>query len=511
MPEQNSALSTKMREVVAIDGESIAVEFGGQSYPWSFIQTAVAQLDSLCADHQRGAARGIAVVLRNRPWHVAAVAATVAGGRSLLTLSPFHGDIGLAEDIEALRPAVVAADSEDWVRAGFVEAVQAVGALGLELSKEGPIRLRAGVALPTAPPDPSAEAALAGTAVLMMTSGTTGRPKRVPLSYEHFTTSLENSATGAGPSIPAKRRDRTDIVWTPMVHIGGLFFIVVGLLEGKTIALLERFAVEPWMELVRQHRPVIVSLVPTALKMVLDANVPVDVFEGVRAARSGTAPLDPAVAAEFERRYSIPVLTNYGATEFAGAVTRWTLKEREEWGNRKTGSVGRAAQGVEMRVADAASGAIVGPGEIGILHVRGGQVPPADGDGWTRTSDLASIDADGFLYIHGRADDAVIRGGFKIVPSVVEEALRTHPSVADAAVTGLAHPRLGAVPVAAVTLRPATEAPTEAALLEWVTSRLARYQVPVAVKVVEALPRTPSMKVSRPALKALFDGLELRD
>lgn len=135
----------------------------------------------------------------------------------------------------------------------------------------------------------------------------------------------------------------------------------------------------------------------------------------------------------------------------------------------------------------------------------------ADPDQWTRTTDLASVDEDGFLFIHGRTDDAVIRGGFKILPSVVEDALRAHPAVTDAAMAGMPHERLGAVPVAAVTLRHNVVAPTEMEMIAWLRRRLARYQVPVALKIVDDLPRTPSMKVSRPALRDLFADTDLGD
>jgi long-chain acyl-CoA synthetase len=350
-------------------------------------------------------------------------------------------------------------------------------------------------------------------AILMQTSGTTGRPKRVPLTYEGLTTSFESSGLNAGPSKHAVLRSEVQIVWSPFVHIGGMYFILANVLEGKTTALMERFNVDEWVKLVRAYPTDVVSLVPTALSMVLAANVPADVFTGVKAVRSGTAPLKPEMAEEFLRRYGIPVLGNYGATEFAGAVTRWTMRDWREHGESKRGSVGRGMPGVEMRVVDPETQREVPPGDIGVLHVRSSQLAVADADGWARTTDLASIDADGFVFIHGRADDAVIRGGFKIVPVVVEDALKTHPAVFDAAMTGVPHDRLGAVPVAAVQLKAESdgEPPSEADLIAWLDARLPRYQVPVAVRIVDELPRTPSMKISKPALRALFEGVELGD
>jgi acyl-CoA synthetase (AMP-forming)/AMP-acid ligase II len=127
--------------------------------------------------------------------------------------------------------------------------------------------------------------------------------------------------------------------------------------------------------------------------------------------------------------------------------------------------------------------------------------PSTSGDGWVRTNDIARMDTDGFLWIVGRADDAIIRGGFKIVPQTVEAVLRDHPAVTDAAVTGIPDERLGQVPVAAVTARqPITPEELDA----WLRDRLAKYQIPVEIRVVDDLPRTTSLKVSKEGLRAMF-------
>ena len=119
------------------------------------------------------------------------------------------------------------------------------------------------------------------------------------------------------------------------------------------------------------------------------------------------------------------------------------------------------------------------------------------------TNDLASVDADGFLYIHGRADDAIIRGGFKIVPQEIERLLETHPAIRAAGVVGRADKRLGSVPVAAVE---AESDVTPEELLAWLRERLPSYQIPVEVRVVRELPRTPSMKISKPGVRDLFSA-----
>jgi acyl-coenzyme A synthetase/AMP-(fatty) acid ligase len=271
-------------------------------------------------------------------------------------------------------------------------------------------------------------------------------------------------------------------------------------LEGRSVALLEKFEVDAWVELVKQHRPRFVRLAPTAIRMILRAGVPAEIFEGVRIVGSGIAPLPVELAEEFEQRYGVTVLTTYGATEFAGAIASWTLKDKKEWGDSKRGSVGRPHHGIELRIVDRDSGEILGPSEIGLLEARGSQLP-GDAGSWLRTTDLAVVDADGFLFIHGRADDAINRGGFKIPPSVIEDALREHPAVDEASVVGLPDARLGEVPAVAVTL---VGSATEEELMEYLTSRLTRYQRPVALRVVDTLPRTPSMKISRTLVREQY-------
>jgi acyl-CoA synthetase (AMP-forming)/AMP-acid ligase II len=136
-----------------------------------------------------------------------------------------------------------------------------------------------------------------------------------------------------------------------------------------------------------------------------------------------------------------------------------------------------------------------------------GRIEVRTGDGpWVRTTDIGRVDGDGFVWIDGRADDVIVRGGFKITPAEIADVLRSHAAVRDAGVAGLDDDRLGAVPVAAVELHNgvATAEVTEEDLLALLRSRLSGYKVPARVMVVDRLPRTPSMKVSQPGIRALF-------
>ncbi|WP_243769761.1 class I adenylate-forming enzyme family protein [Amycolatopsis acidicola] len=497
IPDQRP-LPARLRRVLAADPEAIALTFEDRGYPWAFLGSAVDEVDRLLTDAGAPGAHRVGIVLRNRPGHLAALVAVIATGREVVTLSPFHGDLALAEDITATAPQILVASAGDWARPGVAEAAAELGAIPLETGEDDVPLLPRAAAWPIAP----FPADRSDIAVLMQTSGTTGRPKRVALTYRKLTAAFEASGTPVS-STEVRLRRHPSILWTSLVHIGGLYFAVANVAAGLQTALLEQFDVHRWAELVRRTRPRRVRLAPAALRMVLHSDLPADTFEGVEQVSSGTAPLAPEDADRFTARFGVPVLSVYGATEFAGAIAGWDLALYREWWEAKRGSVGRPFSGIELRIVDGETGEPVPAGGVGALEAKGAQLP--GNGGWVRTTDLASLDADGFLFIHGRADDAINRGGFKIVPSVLEDALRTHPVVQDAAAVGIPDARLGEVPVVAVTLRDGAR-PAGGELRAWLAQRLARYHLPTEIRIVDELPRTPSMKVSRPEVRALFEA-----
>jgi acyl-coenzyme A synthetase/AMP-(fatty) acid ligase len=284
------------------------------------------------------------------------------------------------------------------------------------------------------------------------------------------------------------------VVSTPLVHIGGLWGALSTLHVGRRIVLLPRFQLDPWIEAVEKHRPRAAGLVPAAMRSVLDADVDPERLSSLQVVTSGTAPCPPDLADAFTDRYGICVLMTYGATEFAGAIAGWTLPLHKEWWSRKKGSAGRPFPGVTLRVTDE-DGSLLPPGVSGHLEIRTAQ-SQLGADSWVRTSDLACLDEDGFLWIKGRADDAIIRGGFKVHPEVVKRVLEQHPGIREAAVTGLPDERLGEVPVAGVERMPGAT-PTGEELRRLCRDELTPYEVPAHIVVVDELPRTPSMKVPR--------------
>jgi acyl-CoA synthetase (AMP-forming)/AMP-acid ligase II len=196
------------------------------------------------------------------------------------------------------------------------------------------------------------------------------------------------------------------------------------------------------------------------------------------------------------------VLTAYGATEFGGVISNWTPELYERYGEAKRGSVGRASANVQLRIVDRETSTVLLPGQIGLIEA----LVPRMGPEWIRTTDLASLDSDGFLFLYGRADSAINRGGFKVIPEEVADLLKTHPAVADAAVIGLPDARLGEVPVAAVELNDAAAGVTADALKAFVRGKLLAYQVPVSIEILSALPRNASMKISIPEVRALLEA-----
>ncbi|WP_082594713.1 class I adenylate-forming enzyme family protein [Sphingomonas sp. Root710] len=493
-------VTKRLQQVFALDPAARAVARDNRWYSWGELAVAAGKLDRLLADAGIGEGAKVAVLLRNRPAHLAAVVSLLMSKRCLVTVNPLLPDGPLADDIRGLAVAGCIADPEDWERPGIVDSVRSLGAMGITIAE------REGLDIEAMPGLTATEGARAstrpGVAIEMLTSGTTGTPKRVQLLYSSLSRSLETGSkyeAGASDELALKRS--VGIQWMPLVHIGGLFGALYSLYNARAFVLMDRFQVDRWHELILKHRPKFANLPPSALHMVLSRNYPKEDFSSLLALRSGAAPLDHALALEFERRYDVPVLEGYGATEFVGGVAGWTIRDHRRYAATKRASVGRANAGVELRVVDRESFEPLPSGETGLLEVRSQQIQ--DNPDWVRTSDLAWIDEDGFLYIKGRADNVIIRGGFKIMPDGVEKAILQSDDVNEACVVGIPDERLGQVPVAAITARPGQGVDLDA-LKDQLRVRLKPYEIPVDIRLVDALPRTPSLKVSQQGVRTMF-------
>lgn len=468
-----------------------ALQFEGKWWRWGdFARTAEALAGHLAAAQSREG-DPVGVVVRQRPSSLAGQLAVMSLGRGVEAMTPLQGDAALAADVDTLTAGVVAADAREWRRPGFGEAVAGRGALGLVLGDDGGVA----VAVPARGVPRSTEPRFAA-ALSVLTSGTTGPPKRLPVAWA-------NLAGIGGPPRPAVSGRGAMILSLPLVTLGGMASVGRLVFSGRPMAMMERFDVFEWAALVKQHRPKTMGAPPPVLRMILDAGISQDHFDSVEAYVTGSAPVSPEIAVEFHKRYGIPVLVSYGATEFLSAVTGWSLDLWREFGAAKLGSVGRAHPGVGLRVVDPDSGDPVAAGETGLLEVdpprRAGNLAP----GWLRTADRAHLDEDGFLWIHGRADDVIIRGGFKVDLVALERSIAAHPEVAAAAVVGLDDERLGTVPGAVVTVRPGS-AVTADVVVEWLRDKVAPYAVPTVLRIVDEIPLTPTLKPDRRGVAALL-------
>ncbi|MGE2734505.1 class I adenylate-forming enzyme family protein [Mycolicibacterium vaccae] len=472
-------LSQRIEDVLTLDPHGAALQFDDAWHTWGQIAALARRIGGI------GGTGTVGIMLRNEPAHVAALLGVLAVGGTVVVINPSRGDDRTRSDVAALHLPVLVGLAADLEALAPATAATTVAISDLDTT---PV-VREGS-------EPAADRP--GVAVWMLTSGTTGPPKRVDLTYDM----LARSVIGPAPETaapPAAVRAGVAIMNSPLVHVGGVFRVLLCVAEARRFVLLRRFHLDQWARAVREHRPRAVSLVPAALRMVLHSDLTREDLAGVRAVTCGTAPLSADDADAFTAKFGVPVLTSYAATEFGGGVAGWTLADHQEFWEKKRGSVGRANPGAQLRVVDE-SGRTLGPDRAGLLEVKPAQLGP--GAEWIRTTDLARLDADGFLWILGRADQAIIRGGFKVLPDDVRAALESHPAVAGAAVVGTPDTRLGETPVALVELRDGAATDAEA-LTDYLGSRLARYEIPTRIVIVDAVPRTPSGKPDLTAVRSL--------
>jgi long-chain acyl-CoA synthetase len=342
----------------------------------------------------------------------------------------------------------------------------------------------------------------ADDALLMYTSGTTGKPKGCMLSHRSV-------CAGGEYTSRAHRLTAHDRVLCalPLYHINGQIVTAVApLTHGGSVVMPRRFSVSNYWELVARYRCTWINVVPTIIAYLLNAPHPREQgldISSVRFCRSASAPLPPELHRAFEEKFGLGVIETFGMTE-TNAPCFTNPYEPEK---RKIGSPGQAF-GNEAKIIDPETGRELPPNTPGEIMVRGDNVmsgyykdPEAtrrtlEPDGWMHTGDIGYLDEDGFLFVTGRIKELIIKGGENIAPREIDEALLKHPAVLEAAAVGIPDPHYGQEILACVVLKPGARCTVEE-LMAFARKELGRYKAPKQIRLVAELPKGPSGKVQR--------------
>jgi long-chain acyl-CoA synthetase len=345
-------------------------------------------------------------------------------------------------------------------------------------------------------------------AVILYTSGTTGKPKGAQLTHANMTSNAEVVAR----TLLQNGADDVTMGCLPLFHVFGLTCgLNATVAAGGTLTLLPRFDGAKALEIIKRDAVTIFEGVPTMYAAMLHSpdGDPAQAAT-LRTCISGGASLPLEILRGFEEKFGCVILEGYGLSE-TSPVASFNLPDRE----RKPGSIGVPVENVQMRLVDE-NGAPSPAGDIGEIAIKGPNVmkgylgkPEATAeaitDGWFRTGDLARMDADGYFYIVDRKKDLIIRGGYNVYPREIEEVLHEHPAVAEVAVIGIPHPDLGEEIGAAVALKPGASA-TPDELRAFARDKVAAYKYPRQVWLVDELPKGPTGKILRREVKAPEDA-----
>jgi acyl-CoA synthetase (AMP-forming)/AMP-acid ligase II len=481
-------ISDWIRSAEARDGGAAYLEHGRGTATLSYagLARAAAGWARALDDAAVPPGAGVAIRLADPVGYATALVAIVAAGRVAVPLDPGAPPGRLAQVLEAARPAAAVCDSPEDLPAGLT---------ALRPPGDGP----------TAGPGAAAGATAGTGGILLCTSGTTGTPKGVRLAEDQL---CHVAAAVAGHHrLTAADRGYCAL---PLFHVNAQ---VVGLLAtlsaGACLVLEHKFSRRGFWELIDERRITWINAVPAIITLLADEPVS-PVPRRVRFVRSASAPLPPAVLRRFEDATGLAVLETYGMTEAASMITANPLD-----GPRKPGSAGLPV-GVELRVArtgrqrftpgrpfETGRVQIRGPGVIR-QYAAGGAAGAVDHEGWLDTGDLGHRDRDGYLFLAGRTDDVINRGGEKIYPREIEDFLLAQPGVRAAAVVGAPDAVLGARPVAYITSSaPGPAADITGALRAACDAALPRHARPSAFCLVAGLPLGATGKIDRRRLAEL--------
>lgn len=488
-------ISERIASVINSEPEKGVMEWQGVWYTRGQLAKFAADFNAVLDAHGITGNMAVALAGRNRPSHCFAHLTILSQGRPISMLYAFQSAESLARDLTNTPFGAFVVDEQDFAPA-VREAAEKAGTLVIVLR---PLPTDGFAVVEPAKPIGEAAYRLPGTGIEILSSGTTGLPKRLFHPAERLFRSLAGK--------PPAPEGNPEIVMWPLSGIGGNMSLATAMIRGVGFILLEKFDAQLVAEATKRNRLAALPFTPTMVRMFLDANIPAHYMESLEHVIGGSGPLDPALIDQFYERYGKPIIWAMGATEFCGTIIAWNRELFEQYWAAKRGSSGKVLPGVTLRITDLESDEELPVNATGRLSAK----VEAIGPDWIVTNDIAHIDEDGFVYFHGRADGAIVRGGFKIVPEKVCEVLRRHPAVAEAALIGIPDERLGEVPVAVIEPRPG-QAPTAEELEQHVRAFLAAPQVPVRFILVDKLPYTASTKVAVGEVRKLvFDMLGIVD
>lgn len=419
-----------------------------------------------------------------------------ASARAAVPFTPLNYRLsaeGLRELIDRLPDPLVIADAE------YLDMVGGSGRPAVESQEFLSAARAAEPAAEFADPD--------AVAVVLFTSGTTSRPKAVELTHNNLT----GYVTGTVEFASADPADAA-LICVPPYHIAGVGAAMSNLYAGRKMVYLRHFDAREWIRLIGSEGVTTATVVPTMLDRIVTAlsEEPVELPTLRNLAYGGSKVALPLVRRALELLPGVGFVNAYGLTETSSTIAvlgpddhRAALASDDEDVIRRLGSVGQVVPGVEVQIR-AEDGTVLGPGHTGELFVRGDQVSGRyteigsvlDADGWFPTKDVASLDADGYLFIGGRSDDTIIRGGENIAPAEIEDVLVEHPDVRDVAVVGPEDPEWGQIIVAVVVPRPGAS-PDADDLRSHVRRHLRGSRTPDRVVFRQELPTNATGKVLR--------------
>ncbi len=529
-------LAALLDDAVARTPDSPAlVEAGtGAVTTWSALADAVGRSARGLVEAGLVAGHRVALCLGNTPDFVVAYLAALRAGLVVVPINPratatevgrMLGDSGsrlvVAEAATAATVRAAVAGLAEAIAAGDERVRDGVGPPGVALTDSEPesrgpggpdgerawSAFRADAPLEGPPPqDPET------LAVLLYTSGTSGRPRGAMLSHRALLANLEQTAAVEPPLLTA---DDRVLAVLPLFHIYGLNAVLGSALrERATVVLVRHFDPDSCLDVVAEHGVTVLPVAPPVFGYWRTLDRVAERLTGVRLVLSGSAPLAPEVLTEFEERTGVPVHQGYGLTEAAPVVTS-TLAAAER---PPAHAVGPALPGVEIALREE-TGEAPEPGDPGEILIRGanlfsGYWPDGsdgpDAEGWWATGDVGYLDADGVLHLVDRLKELVIVSGFNVYPSEVEEVLVEVDGVAEAAVLGVPDEETGEAVRAYVRVEDGRDpAQVLAAARAYAEERLARFKQPNAYEVVAELPRTPTGKIAKGRLRAAIRRQQL--